>query len=50
MNWVVIVTADDGTKSVTGTFESEYGATLWANDHENEESGWLCDVVEMEKP
>jgi hypothetical protein len=47
---VVIVIAADGTPSVVGPFASEYAATLWANAHETEESGWACYVRELDSP
>jgi len=48
--WVVVVTAEDGTVSVTGTWRSELAATLWANDHETLESGLTCNPHLVEKP
>jgi hypothetical protein len=48
--WTVIILASDGTPSVVGPFSSEYRATLWANAHETEETGWACHVQPLESP
>lgn len=48
--YVVITQADDGTLSAVGVFNGELAATLWANDHETDESGITCHVRELESP
>lgn len=48
--YAVVTVADDGTMSVTGTFNGEYAATRWANDHETVESGLTCHVLPVESP
>jgi hypothetical protein len=48
--YVVVIIALDGTPSAAGPFPDEYRATLWANDHETEETGWTCHVCPLEHP
>jgi hypothetical protein len=50
MKYTVVILAADGSPSVAGSFPDEYRATLWANDHETEESGWTCYVCPLEPP
>lgn len=48
--WAVIIEADDGSLAVVGSFPSELAATLWGNDHETEDSGYICHVRPLESP
>lgn len=52
--WIVVIVAPDGTISATGPRPhnewNEYEATLWANAHENDETGWTCYPVVLEVP
>lgn len=48
--YVVVTQLDDGTLGVRGVFNGEYAATLWANDHETEDSGMTCHVLPLEGP
>lgn len=49
--WTVVVIGADGTVSaVSKPGWTEYQATLWANDHENDETSWTCHVVQLENP
>jgi len=50
IKYTVVIESEDGSLNVIGPFPTELAATLYGNDEETEDSGYICHVLPLESP